>query len=198
MNSRAIRPLAIIFIISISPGCLLLLYSRTFIIDGIGAVSFFWQPWWHGEAELNVSESCPVATKTINGEGLSINSFNTGGAIVSIVVVSEHNGTLLNQSLVSGEVSGIYFPGTAPTGWVKSQDFNITVFWEGFNTTVSFYYMTMYVAHADGSVYSTKPGFEEVENLGFILWGTGLVVFVVHASTVLVRNRRLPSSDAQQ
>ena len=190
MSSRAIRTLAIIFAISISPGSVLLLYSRTFIMEGLGAVPLWWYPAHYGmEAEMNVSSSCPVSTMTFNGQGLTIDRFNTSGQIVSIVVVSEYNDTLFNQSLVSGEVSGLDFRDMTLTGWERFQDFNVTVFWEGFNATVSFVYTVLYVMHVDTAVYYTMPGFYETQNLGFILLDTGLVVFVVYASAVLAGDR---------
>jgi len=190
MNKHLLRPLIIVLIITISPGCLVLIYSGTFIQSGIGAVSFSWERWGGGEVSLNVNASYQQANITISAEGLRINSFNTSGAIVSILVVSERNGTLLNKSMVSGVVSGFTFPNIPATGWVASQDFDVIANWEGTNTTVRFYYETMFVMHADGSVFFTMPGFHEAQSLGYLLLGGGLVVFMVCAAVIRSRNRQ--------
>ena len=188
MNKRILRSFIIVLIITISPGCLLLMYSGTFIQSGIGAVSFWWERWGGGDVSLNVNASYQQANITISAERLRIYSFNTSEAIVSILVVSERNGTLLNQSMVSGVVSGLTFPNVSATGWVSSQDFDVIVLWEGTNTTVRFAYETMFVMHADGSVFFTMPGFHEAQSLGYLLLSGGLVVFMVCAAIIRSRN----------
>ncbi len=189
MNKRSLRSLVIVLIITISPGCLLLMYSGTFIQSGIGPVSFWWGHWGGDVVSLNVNASCQQANITISAQRLSIYSFNTSGANVSIVVVSECNGTIPNQSMVSGAVSGLTFPNVSAKSGVESQDFDVIVIWEGTNTTVTFWYEMMFVMHVDGSVFWTSPGFYETQNLGCLFLGGGLVLFMLCAAVVLSRSR---------
>ncbi len=136
-----------------------------------------------------MSESCPVATETVNAEGLRIEWLNSSGAIVSIAVVGERSGTLLNQSLIPEGKNTMTFPVSHPAGWILSQDFNMTLFSEGFNATVVIEYSRLHVAHADGSVWYTFPAFYEIQNLGFVLLAAGLVLFAIGLVVILARNR---------
>jgi hypothetical protein len=171
----------VILIIAMAPGTLLYLYSSTLFREGFVAVNF----WWGGnepleETELAVNESCPIASKVINAERLVIGPFNTSGSTVSILVTCERDGIILNQSLVSGEVEGVMFPEQEPTGWVQSQDFVVSVLWEGYNTTVYFTYLTQSVSHSDGFVQYTLPGAYESRNLSIVLLGVGVIVVIVY------------------
>lgn len=179
---RKRKYLAALLIMAISPGCLTLLYSQTLVRCGIATVDFWWtsstSDW--GFFTLNVTSNQQIAQKVISGQRLVISSFNTSGRIVSIEVISELNGTLLNYSRVSGEsLEGVAFPSGEPTNWVNEQEYTVAVHWEGTNASVRVDYHTENLMHADGTVCHTLPGFHGTRVLGFILLGTGLIGFIL-------------------
>ncbi|TFG94832.1 hypothetical protein E4H12_14470 [Candidatus Thorarchaeota archaeon] len=110
--------------------------------------------------------------------------------MVSIEVTCDNNGTILEHTAVAGQqIEGIAFPQDDPSGWVLDQNFTVTVFWEGVNANVSFYYYTQIVGHGDGPVPFIRPGFYEVQNIGFFLLVGGLVVFSLFTLIVVFRSR---------
>ena len=190
MHVQSRRMYGLILIMAIAPGCIIPIYSQTYIQSGIGATTFMWQRFtgvFHPEVVLNVSSENQIATKTIRGQRIRVPSFNTSDHEVSIEIRSQLNGTILNHSSVSGqEIEGIIFPAAdPPTGWVQDQNYTILVFWEGVNTSVIFDYYFDSVAHGDGAVYFTLPGYYETQNLGFTFLGIGIAISIVFAIVVL-------------
>lgn len=188
---RGRRAYTIVLLLSIVPGCLMLLYSQTFIVGGIGATDYWWVTGTtpiYEPVVLNVTSESISANITIRGQRLVIFSFNTSDAVVSIEVVSSLNGTILNRSLVSGQdIEGVRFPPNDPTGWVPEQDYTVFVYWEGIDASVRFYYNIEVIMHADGVVYWTLPGYYPTQNLAFIILGIGVACSVLYVSVMEMR-----------
>lgn len=178
----------LVLVLAIAPGGIILIYSQTYIRCGIDATDFWWTSDTFGRAVLNVSSENQIATKTIYCKGLRIPSFNTSNNKVSIEVISQLNGTILNHSLVSGEdIEGIMFPADRPTDWVQDQNYTILVLWEGTNTSVVFDYYTRAIMHADGTVCRTLPGYYETQNLGFTVLGIGIAISILFITIVVMK-----------
>ncbi|TFG04806.1 hypothetical protein EU538_11945 [Candidatus Thorarchaeota archaeon] len=156
--------------------------SRGLISCGLGATDWWWGPYGtSGDAELYVDSSDPVANKTIYGDRVIIQSFNTSGHIVSITIVNATDDIILHYSNVSGEAfPGITYPAEEPTGWIRATNVTVFVYWEGTNTTVHFDYRTELLMHSDGTVCREQPGYQEVVTLGLILLASGVVGFTAH------------------
>ncbi|MFX0107263.1 MAG: hypothetical protein ACFE7R_03190 [Candidatus Hodarchaeota archaeon] len=188
-SRRGHAAVLLILLMSVTPGLTLLLYSQTFIHSGIGAVSWWWT---HGtysdEVTLEVNESTPSASALLVGERLVIQYFNTSENIVSIVVTCDEE-VILNRSRIAGtQVDGIMYPEDAPSGNVN-RHFAVTAYWEGENTTVSFPYYFEVAMHADGAVYWTSPGYEEVRDIGYLVLLGGAILFIVILFVMTKRTR---------
>ncbi len=155
-----------------------------------------WVGPWERNFTLEVNSTMQSLNVTIDAHRFGIPYFNTSGNTVSIVVAAGQH-VLLNLSRVSGEhIEGldysVYSVEDPPQNIIVVQStpqFNVTLFWEGIDTEVSFTCQQYRLIHADRLVTVKGLGYYPVSYLGFSLVGIGILlgVCIVYLS---VKGRR--------
>lgn len=119
--------------------------------------------------------------------------FNITHGPVSIVITTPHK-VVLNHSMISGElVSGIPFSEGSPDPRTGGRDYNITLYYEGIDSTVTFCYSTYLAVHADYPVSVTRTVTVTIVLLeAYALWSAGvsMILLVIVAGFIILKASR--------
>ncbi|RDE17507.1 MAG: hypothetical protein C4K49_02515 [Candidatus Thorarchaeota archaeon] len=195
MNSERGLLFVILLPVLLAPGLLAFEYSTRFVTCGLGPVDSSWDSGDIASFSVNLTSADPLAVIVVQGQGLRISHIDTEEKVISVVVSSEVGGILLNLANVTGDEMGSIptMPTEEPLASLPFQNFSVFLHWEGENTTVTVYYNSMTVSHADAPVCLPLAGFEEAQTVGLVLIGAGLVSWVI---CVLAYQKRLTTSMA--
>jgi hypothetical protein len=144
-----------------------------------------WSSLGETDIKCNLNSSYPISNYSIVAAKIVIPGFNTYNNPVSILITigSEHI-IILNHTQVSGtNVSGITFPTGPPSQSIDAiygfSVFNISIFWEGIDTDVSFTYQSFNIVHVDNWVTVTQPEYYTLTSAGILLLGSGVIVLIL-------------------
>ncbi len=165
-------------------GIVCIIQSNLFIVTHFEGENVWMGP-WERNFTLYVNSTMHSVNVTIITHRFVIPYFNTNGNTVSIVVASEHS-VILNLSQVSGEqIAGLTYsvysvedPPQDIGAVFHTPQYNITLYWEGTDTEVSFTCQQYLLMHADTLVRVTEPGYYPVSYLGYSLVGIGILLGV--------------------